>query len=291
MLSGKVSLKIVFAWGVVLLAAGGFIYWGLWGQYQTSISERKDLETELRAKQDNIAQLEEEKANLQSALEAEQDRLKALGEEVGDIAQTVGILDKLSKTDPELLQKYSKVFFLNEHYIPSSLSPIDSDLLIDSNRSLLIHSSVLPYLEDMIEDALDDGVEMYVASAYRSFGTQSSLKAGYTVTYGAGTANQFSADQGYSEHQLGTTADITTKGIAPGLTGFENTQAYQWMRDNAHRYGFALSYPEGNAYYVFEPWHWRFVGVKLARYLDREDLYFYDLDQRKIDEYLVNVFD
>jgi len=60
---------------------------------------------------------------------------------------------------------------------------------------------------------------------------------------------------------------------------------------NAHKYGFTLSYPEGNQYYVFEPWHWRFVGEDLARDLKRDERHFYDLDQRAIDGYLLEIFD
>jgi hypothetical protein len=62
--------------------------------------------------------------------------------------------------------------------------------------------------------------------------------------------------------------------------------------DNAHRYGFILSYPEGNDFYIFEPWHWRFVGRDLARHLDRnEDETFYTMDQRDINEYLLEIFE
>jgi zinc D-Ala-D-Ala carboxypeptidase len=199
-------------------------------------------------------------------------------------------LEKLAKTDKELLEKYSKVYFLNEHYIPAKLKDIDSKYLTDSTKKIQIHGEVLTDLENMIEDAKDDDVIITVSSGYRSFETQSTLKSGYTITYGAGTANQFSADQGYSEHQLGTTVDLTTPGV--GLTiSFEKTEAFEWLTENAYRYGFTLSYPKGNAYYQYEPWHWRFVGKDLARKLHKDNDYFYDLDQRDINKYLVDIFD
>jgi len=52
-----------------------------------------------------------------------------------------------------------------------------------------------------------------------------------------------------------------------------------------------MSYPENNEYYMYEPWHWRFVGTKLARYLDREAKNFYDIEQREIDTYITSLFD
>jgi len=137
----------------------------------------------------------------------------------------------------------------------------------------------------------DESIELLVASAFRSFDEQASLKSSYTVTYGAGTANQFSADQGYSEHQLGTSADFTTLAVGGNFSKFETDPAYKWMLENAYKYGFVLSYPKGNVYYKFEPWHWRFVGTELAKrlYIDKE--YFYDLGQREIDQYLIKIFD
>ena len=52
-----------------------------------------------------------------------------------------------------------------------------------------------------------------------------------------------------------------------------------------------MSYPKGNSYYVYEPWHWRFVGKELADDLYDENKKFYELDQREIDEYLLKIFD
>jgi D-alanyl-D-alanine carboxypeptidase len=150
---------------------------------------------------------------------------------------------------------------------------------------------VLPYLEQMLTAASSSGVGIYIDSAYRSFGTQAELKGQYIVTYGAGTANSFSAEQGYSEHQLGTALDFITTGTGGELSGFDKRPAYAWLVANAYRYGFILSYPPNNGYYIFEPWHWRFVGVKLATDLHNANMYFYQMDQRTINTYLDTFFD
>ncbi len=210
---------------------------------------------------------------------------------VGQITGTVSNLEKLSQTDPELLQKYSKVFFLNEHYAPERLVEIPKKYIYSETETETIHARVWPFLEDLLDTAKADKIEIYVKSGYRSFAEQRATKTTYTVTYGAGTANTFSADQGYSEHQLGSAVDFITTGLNGQLDGFEKTAAYQWLLANAHRFGFALSYPPKNAYYVFEPWHWRFVGVELASELRKTNKYFYDLSQRDIDSYLAKLFD
>ncbi|MDD5711082.1 MAG: D-alanyl-D-alanine carboxypeptidase family protein [Candidatus Colwellbacteria bacterium] len=275
----------------VTLAYGGY-------QYRQSHLENislgekvTELEESLRLSEENLASAETEKAQLADQLNAEKARVDALGEQVGEISDTVGDLDKLSKLDPELLQKYSKVYFLNEHYVPSRLASIDSEYLYNEASSQQIHASVWPFLEDLLQDAANDDVTLMIISGYRSFGAQASIKSNYSVTYGSGTANQFSADQGYSEHQLGTTVDFGTPGVSPTTLEFQNTDAYRWLLDNAHKYGFVLSYPAGNTYYIFEPWHWRFVGTDLARDLHQDEKNFYDAEQREIDTYLLNIFD
>jgi zinc D-Ala-D-Ala carboxypeptidase len=250
----------------------------------TATSTILTLEEALAATKEDLEETEDD-------LKREKNRNGEFEDQIEKLAGTVGDLDKLSKTDEELLQKYSKVYFLNEHYQPAKLKEIDNEWKYSEDRTQQLHSQVMPFFEDMVKAAKKDGIDLWVVSAFRSFDTQAQLKQAYTVTYGSG-ANAFSADQGFSEHQLGTTIDFTTKDMSGGLTNaFEGTAAFAWLDENAHKYGFTLSYPKGNAYYVYEPWHWRFVGTDLATDLKKADASFYDWEQRKIDTYLLNIFD
>lgn len=248
------------------------------------------FQTKIVELEGQLALAEREKTELAESLDKERGEKEALAEQVGEIAESVGELEKLNELDPELLQKYSRVYFLNEHYVPKRLTDIAEEFLYQPAEEQQIHSQVLPRLERLLEAAHDDDIELKVASAYRSFGEQQALKSSYRVTYGSG-ANQFSADQGYSEHQLGTTVDFAVPTGTPLTAAFEQTAAYEWLTENAWRSGFVLSYPRGNSYYQFEPWHWRYVGRDLARKLHNDDKYFYDLDQRTIDEHLISIFD
>lgn len=276
------------AWGlggviVLLFGVISFMY------YQTSAS-LSDAKLALSEATSTIETLENDKQELEEALENEQNRVNAFQEEIENFGATIGRLDKLSRLDPELLKKYSKVYFLSENYSPAELEEIDEKWSTNEEKELLFLEEALPFLEDLLEDAEEDGVSLKVVSAYRSFGTQAELKSSYLVRYGSG-ANTFSAEQGYSEHQLGTTADFASEESAWQLGGFGNTEAFTWLTKNAHKYGFVLSYPEGNTYYEYEPWHWRFVGRELAEELYDRDQYFYDLDQRYIDEFLIGIFE
>lgn len=266
--------------GVTLL---GYFYWSEKIQRRELKLEKEELENQLIALKDSLA-------TTSNALLAEQARTNAFADELSGLASTVETLDKLSKTDKELLQKYSKIYFLNENYIPDNLATITPIYIHDQQKSLKIHAHVLDYLESLMQAALLAGFDLKILSAYRSFGQQAELKAQYSMTYGAG-ANKFSADQGYSEHQLGTAVDFILAGTPTLSVDFGKTSASDWLKANAHRFGFILSYPPGNAYYQYEPWHWRYVGVALATRLHDENKNFYDLPQRIIDQYLVNIFD
>jgi D-alanyl-D-alanine carboxypeptidase len=271
-----------------LVLAGGAAAFGFvkLSEANNALAEASKREAENAEK---MASLENDNRALSEALDAEQRRNEENEDQLEELAETVGMLDKLAKTDPELLAKYSKVYFLSENYIPKRLSQIPQKYVNDADDEFFI-SQALPDLRDLMDEAAEDGVDLTVVSGYRSFDTQKALKSGYSVTYGTG-ANAFSADQGYSEHQLGTAVDFSTKTSSGALDGFQNTPAYAWLLKNAHRFGFILSYPAGNAYYQYEPWHWRFVGRDLAGDLKDNGKNFYDLDQRELDKYLVTIFD
>ncbi|MBI4133109.1 D-alanyl-D-alanine carboxypeptidase family protein [Candidatus Uhrbacteria bacterium] len=289
---------------IVLTAVGSALWYGyvritsLTAQTDALVLQVDTLEAHLNYKTTLLAEnITKTETSLSEALSQEKQNVETIKTKLGSFEQevdvisgTVQTLDKLSKTDPELLQKYSKVYFLNEHYEPKLLTTVPSGYTYSEKNEQQIHAQVWPRLKQMLDAAEASGQEIYVFSAYRSFETQQFLKGQYTVTYGSG-ANTFSADQGYSEHQLGTTVDLITTGLGGELAGFEKTASYTWLTQNAYQYGFILSYPNGNSYYVFEPWHWRFGGVSLATYLNSAGKNFYDLEQSVIDTYLVSIFD
>jgi len=274
-----------------MIGAGAYA----WHGHANAATARKDvvaLEESISELQEKLETAQEERERMQELLRQASDENAAFGRRVEDLASSINFLDKLSKTDRELLQKYSSVYFLSENFIPDPLVPLDEELLAKSGGTTMIHGEVLPYLQTMMRAAKADGAPLLVISAYRSFGEQSAVKSNYKVTYGAGTANKFSADQGYSEHQLGSAVDFVTPENPVSLTtSFSKTPQYRWLLEHAHEYGFVISYPEGNAHFQFEPWHWRFVGVALATYLHIDNKYFYDLDQREINAYLARIFD
>ena len=157
---------------------------------------------------------------------------------------------------------------LDSNYIPSDLTR--SDYITYTNG---YDSEVSPMkevctkaLEDLILDAQVDGYEIYACSGYRDYITQEILYNRAILALGEDQID--TAHPGCSEHQSGFTMDVVFPDISWGLTvEQENSPCYTWMRENAHKYGFILSYEEGYediSGYMFEPWHYRFIGVELA---------------------------
>ncbi len=280
--------------GILILAAAGY---GAY-QYRQTAQSLEETRGELAVSIEKIVELQKQNTELGGTLSLTQSEKEELGgalekqkQRNKNLKEAKELLEKLAKTDKQLLAKYSKVYFLNENYSPTKLADIDQKYVLPAEKEMQFLDPALPYLEDMMADAEKEGISLRVVSAYRSFNEQKSLKSNYSVTYGVGTANSFSADQGYSEHQLGTTVDFGTPEVPGAMGAFANTSAYTWLLENAHKYGFIISYPKSNNYYIYEPWHWRFVGKDLARDLRNDKKNFYDLDQREIDEYLIKIFD
>lgn len=236
-----------------------------------------------------IKQKTEENLALKQEMLQKETEFSRVFSELNNLKDAVNALVKLRNLDPELLKKYSKIYFLNENYVPKNLIQIDPQYVSNSQDQYIL-SNVLPFLYTLLSDAKKANIDLKIKWAYRSFWEQYNIKSKDMITYGTG-ANKFVADQGYSEHQLGTTVDFVTTEYNDNSSLFHKTKAYQWLVNNAYKYGFVLSYPKGNQYYIYEPWHWRFVGIKLATYLHNQGKYLYDLDQREIDQYLLYIFD
>lgn len=110
--------------------------------------------------------------------------------------------------------------------------------------------------------ASSSGLNLYISSGYRSYGTQQSLYNRFVASEGVGGADRHSARPGHSEHQTGMAIDINTVHAS-----FANTPEGRWVKVNAHKFGFIVRYPEGKEAitgYIYEPWHLRYVGVEAA---------------------------
>jgi len=128
---------------------------------------------------------------------------------------------------------------------------------------------VVEAMRPMIAAAAADGVSLRVESGYRSYGEQARTFAYWVSVMGEAQARRESAVPGHSEHQLGTTADFSDPSNGWELVeSFAVSPSGRWLAANAYRFGFAMSYPPGGepvTGYIYEPWHFRYVGVAAAQ--------------------------
>ena len=104
-------------------------------------------------------------------------------------------------------------------------------------------------------------------SGYRSYNTQLATYNRDVSRYGKKIAENLAAHPGYSEHQTGLAADISTTALGCRITNFGSSKTSTWIAKNSWQYGFIVRYPNGETAttgYQYEPWHLRFVGVELA---------------------------
>ena len=156
--------------------------------------------------------------------------------------------------------------------LPSSYAP--SDLASTSNAGLnagySVRSLVIGDLRAMADAARAAGRPLRVVSAYRSYAQQASTFDHWVRVGGYEQALRTSARAGHSEHQLGTTVDLTSlNGLPPWeYTDWAQTTAGAWVAAHAWEYGFLVSYPRhsfASTCYDYEPWHLRYVGREIAR--------------------------
>ena len=137
------------------------------------------------------------------------------------------------------------------------------------NGGHTVRALVITDLKAMTRAARAAGARLAVQSAFRSYSTQKSTFAYWSRVSGYSAALKSSARAGHSEHQLGTTVDFRSYGgSAPWYySDWGNTKAGAWLKKNAWKYGFIMSYPKGKASvtcYSYEPWHYRSVGRSKA---------------------------
>ena len=157
------------------------------------------------------------------------------------------------------------------------INPIDyAPAKLLTVQGIEIDQRIEPAMNDMIAAAARDGAELRVISGYRSYETQMELLDGYTARDGQKMAETFAARPGYSEHQLGTTADFDNTSGGCTLDGcFGKTAAGIWLAQNAGRFGFIQRYPEGKTDitgYIPESWHFRYVGKDLASEMKKQNI-------------------
>lgn len=170
-------------------------------------------------------------------------------------------------TELILVNKYN---YVTEDYIPENLQPLDTSYARSGMQLVDIAKEAF---ESMSEDAKKEGMNIIAMSSYRSYDYQVNLYNNYVKTDGKEAADTYSARPGYSEHQTGLAVDVYNLELP--YTSFEETEEFNWMQENAYKYGFILRFPKDKVDitgYQYEAWHYRYVGKEVAKYIHNHNM-------------------
>jgi len=177
---------------------------------------------------------------------------------------------KFIENQNDLLVLVNKNNQLKANFIPQNLESIS---LKFANADKYLRKEAKEQFEKLSNDAYNLGYRIIAVSAYRDYNYQLELFNYYVEEKGLEYALNCSAKAGHSEHQTGLAVDV--EGSNKDYDDFENSKEFEWMKDNAHKYGFILRYPKGKEEitgFKYEPWHYRYVGIEVANYIYKNKL-------------------
>ncbi|MFB4165577.1 D-alanyl-D-alanine carboxypeptidase family protein [Alteribacillus sp. JSM 102045] len=227
----------------------------------------------------------DEHTNEEAAPE-EQEAEPAAGEEMKE-----SLLEKETEENielPELNEKgelvepsselalVNREFRLPKKYEPEDLTVPDIPFPFEEDHpKKQIREPASKPLEELFGEAAEEGLQLYALSGYRSYDRQEAIFAANAAEDGEEEANQYSAKPGESEHQSGLAMDVSSPAADLALTDkFGETPEGQWLKENAHRFGFIIRYPDDKTDitgFQYEPWHLRYVGKEAAETMYEKD--------------------
>ena len=161
------------------------------------------------------------------------------------------------------------------HYIPNNYQVELTEL----SNGKKVDSRIYPELQQMFNDARAEGLALFVREGYRTTEEQQKImdekineyeKQGYSAKEAKKRAEKYVAIPDTSEHQLGLSVDINAD-----TDKCSSEKVYQWLDENAYKYGFVKRYPEDKTDITGisnEPWHYRYVGTTVAKIMKEENL-------------------
>jgi len=159
----------------------------------------------------------------------------------------------------------NKNYKLDKNYIPKDLEELSLEY---SCKHKYLRKIARISFENMAKSAKQNGFNIIAVSTYRSYEYQEKLYNNYVLDKGFYYADMASARAGHSEHQTGLSVDIAD--LSLDYDNFEKTKEFNWVKENAHKFGFIMRYPKAKFHitgFKYEPWHYRYVGVDIATYI------------------------
>jgi D-alanyl-D-alanine carboxypeptidase len=199
------------------------------------------------------------------------------GNESEGSSQNGGFAETLNEAEKRgLLILVNKEHAIDRDYKPSDLVKIRYFASDRSEATRYMRAEAAEAFHRLVEKAAEEGIELKMTTAYRSYAFQKILFDSYVEKEGEEAANTYSARPGQSEHQTGLAVDVSSPSVGYQLTGeYSDTKEGKWLAEHAHKFGFIIRFPKGKediTGYQYEPWHIRYVGLAAAREIRERNL-------------------
>ena len=195
-------------------------------------------------------------------------------------------LDHGFYTETKEVTEFNTLMLVNKYnYVTEDFTPNDL-VLVDSyaKENMYLNSECKEAFVRLSRDAELEGYNIRAISTYRTIEYQENLYNNYVKHDGVELADTYSARPGFSEHHTGLAIDVDNNNLS--YNNFENTKEFDWMMKNAYKYGFILRYPKDSTItgYIYEPWHYRYVGLEVSKYIHEHNITFEEYYYEFIDK-------
>lgn len=203
-------------------------------------------------------------------------------------------LEKVVDTNPNSTTVLvNKEYTVAENYVPKDL--VEPNIKFSFNykdEKRKLRKVAADNLEILFQQAKSAGYELEGVSGYRSYKRQKTIYEYNLLKNGFEYTQIYSAMAGTSEHQTGLAIDISCPSMNGILTDkFGETKEGKWVAENSYKYGFIVRYPKNKSNitgYGYEPWHIRYVGTELAKYLYENNITLDEYYEYKLDSNIVD---
>jgi D-alanyl-D-alanine carboxypeptidase len=193
--------------------------------------------------------------------------------QIGELTLPIAFQSEKQKADTSA--EWNLILVNCNHYIPDNYQ-VELTQLSNGKK---VDSRIYPELQQMFNDARSEGLSLFVREGYRTTEDQQRImddkikeyeNQEYSKKEAKKMAEEYVAIPGTSEHQLGLSVDINAD-----TTKCSSDKVYQWLDENAYKYGFVKRYPSDKTDITGisnEPWHYRYVGKDAAKTMKEKNL-------------------
>ena len=180
--------------------------------------------------------------------------------------------EKDTDTSKGMLMLVNRMYGLTSDY---EVEDIENVPIKFAYNGMKLNKKVISHLEDLFDSAYEEGYTFVVAEGFRTYKEQEKLYNSYANNYGKSEADKYVARPGHSEYETGLSFDLVP--YNKNYKDPKKSEEYEWLRDNAYKYGFIFRFEEGKediTGFDADTWRLRYVGTEASTMIKNEGICF-----------------